>query len=312
MQISRRRCLRSCLALAVPVAGCFRGAGPKVLAGAKSGMANTLVAEAIALHLESSFGSDRVDLRTALGGSSVTHETLLAGQIELYTEFTGIALTNLLGLAALPDAGQVLEQVKSNYRLRFRCEWVAPLGFTNPPAITAMKEFAGANSIGDLSAAAAAKSSWRLGATREFMSRPDGMPLLLGQYKLPLSGAVQILDPDQLYPALKMGQVTLVAGETLDSGLRDSQFVQLADDRRIFPPQDAGVVVSMDALDRHPNLLSVLNGLSGRFTTARVVQAVDDWTAAIAEAAEQKEPTPPPARRFASALLGTAAANPAK
>ncbi len=271
--------------------------------GAKTGAGQALISAAIALQLESIHGRELVALRPALGGTAMTHEMLLARQIDLYPEYSGAALTTVLRLPPTVDAANVREQVQTNYRTRFRCEWVAPLGFANPLVFLTTKERAAAENVATLSAAAKRKAAWRLGATREFMSRPDGLPHLMSAYKLPLAGAAQVFDTAQLYSALEIGQVTMVAGEALDTGARNPAFVRLEDDRGAFPPQEAGIVVSLDVLDRMPGLMRSLTRLEGRFSfenVARIAGQLEEK-----EAAARKDPAAPPAdaRSFAATLL---------
>lgn len=308
MRVTRRRHLATWLTMAAPWAGCFRVSPPALNVGTKAGVVEMLVAEAIGLHLQSAFGAGSAQVRPALGGAAITHESLLAGQIDLYAEYSGVALTTVLGLTSVPDAASVREQVKANYRNLFRCEWLAPLGFTNPTILAA---FRARTPVTTLSEAAAARS-WRLGTTHEFLSRPDGMALLMSVYKLPLTGAVQVFQVDHLYQALETGQVTLVAGQLLDAGIRNPAFVHLADDRLAFPAQEAGIVVAMNALDRNPQLLRTLLALEGRFDPDRVARLVSDWTGALAHwAANADSPAPQP-RHFAARLLGTTGSNPAQ
>lgn len=280
--------------------------------GAKTGPGQAFLAEAIGLQIERVFGPGSAELRPAIGGTAVTHETLLANQIDLYAEYSGAALTALLGLPSQPGVEAVREQVKTNYRTRFRCEWAAPLGFENGPVLVTAEALAREERIDSLSAAAARPKPWRLGAAREFMGAPDGFPLLMSAYKLPLSGAVQVMEREQLYEALGIGQVTLVAGEALDVGARAPGVAQLRDDQRVFPPYEAGIVVALEALDRLPGLLPALSPLEGKFPFARMAAVVDGIERA--EAARRADPNAPPPdlRAMAAAFLREAGMNPAQ
>lgn len=312
MPTSRREYLRGLLGFALPLAACRREASPLVNVGAKTGPGQAFLAEAIALRIEKVFGPGSAELRPAIGGTAVTHETLLANQIDLYPEYSGAALTVLLGLTPQAGAEAVREQVKTNYRTRFRCEWAAPLGFENGPVLVTAESLAREEGVENLSSAAARTKPWRLGATREFMGAPDGFPLLMSAYKLPLSGAVQVMERAQLYEALGIGQITLVAGEALDVGARSAGVKPLTDDRGAFPPYEAGIVVALEALDRLPGLLPALSPLAGKFPFAKMAAVVDDIERA--EAAKREDPNAPPLelRAMAAAFLREAGSNPAQ
>lgn len=311
MPTTRRAHVLGLLGVASAFPGCRRNQ-PRVHVGAKSGHVQAFLAEAIGLQLEPVFGRQSVELRPALGGTAVTHESLMASQIDLYPEYSGAALTALLGLASQPDAAVVREQVKANYRIRFRCEWVAPLGFENGPVLLTTAGTAESLQLKDLSGASAVSKPWRLGATREFMGAPDGFSQLMSVYKLPLSGAVQVIERQQLYAALEIGQVTLVAGEALDGGARAPSAAVLRDDRNAFPPYEAGIVVSLEALNREPGLMAALTPLAGRFPFERMARVVDELERA--EAARAADPNAPPAdlRAMAARFLRAPASDPAK
>ena len=310
MRPTRRRCLAGLTGALAALPACRRQPQPQVNVGAKTGTEQAFLAAAIALHLESVLGPGRAIARPALGGSAVTHETLLASQIDLYPEYTGLALTALLGLASDPDPAKVLQQVKANYRIRFRCEWTTPLGFSNPPVLVTTEAIAHELGGLELSRAALAKKPWRLGAQREFLGRRDGLPMLMAAYKLPLSGPVQTMERDQLYAALDIGQITLAAGEALDPGARRPGMAILTDDHHAFPPYEAGLAVSLDILERLPGLLAALKPLEGRFPFGRLARAIDEIERAAAAARENPEAPPPDLRAFARGFLREAGLHP--
>ncbi len=79
------------------------GARP-VVVGSKNFTEQVLLGEILAAHLEAS--GFAVDRRLNLGGTSLCHEAVRSGQLDLYVEYTGTALTDILKQppASAPDA----------------------------------------------------------------------------------------------------------------------------------------------------------------------------------------------------------------
>ncbi len=72
-----------------------------------------------------------VDRKLNLGGTLLAHQALVNGQIDMYPEYTGTALTAVLKLPISRDAAGVAAEVRSEYLSRWKIEWMPPLGFNN-------------------------------------------------------------------------------------------------------------------------------------------------------------------------------------
>ena len=65
---------------------------------------------------------------------------LRAGQIDLYAEYSGTALTAILEQPVVRDPGEVLRRVSGAYRKQFAAESLPPFGFNNTYAIVVREE----------------------------------------------------------------------------------------------------------------------------------------------------------------------------
>src|SRR6476661_7631566 len=81
------------LAAVVLLCGCQRGSAP-VRIGSKNFSEQIVLAEIVAQALEGK--GLRVDRKFNLGGTFVCHKALLAGDLDLYPEYTGTAFTAIL------------------------------------------------------------------------------------------------------------------------------------------------------------------------------------------------------------------------
>jgi osmoprotectant transport system substrate-binding protein len=240
------------------VASC--GSRRNLVAGSKNFTEQVLLGEILARQIERRMGVP-VDRKLNLGGTMLAHEGLTSGSLDLYPEYTGTALTEVLKRPISRDAQVVFDMVRSEYQKRWQLDWLAPLGFNNTFAMI-VRDDAGVSS---LSAAAKARA-WRLGMGYEFAQRPDGLDGMLKTYGLRLAGEPATMDLGLLYSALGNRQVDLIAANSTDGMISALPVAVLEDDRHYFPPYQCSVVVREAALNRYPNLRAVLEQLSGKLS----------------------------------------------
>jgi osmoprotectant transport system substrate-binding protein len=269
------------------LAGCTRE--HPITVGSKNFTEQVVLGEIVAQHLEHRLGH-RVDRKLNLGGTMLAHQALLRGEIDLYPEYTGTALTAILKLSPTSDPAAAVALVRSEYQSRFALEWMEPLGFNNTFAMVIRGEDARKHKIATLSDAARHAPGWNLGVGYEFQQRPDGLAGLLKTYHLPIHGSPKTMDLGLLYKALEQGQVSMVAGNATDGQLSVLDALVLQDDQRYFPPYDCGLVVRPEILKDHPALRQALVELGGRFTDQtmrKLNHQVDSEHRPIRDVAEQ-------------------------
>ena len=233
--------------------------------GSKNFTEQVVLGEIVAQHLEHKLHRT-VERRLNLGGTLLAHQALVSGEIDLYPEYTGTALTAILKEApAALDAAGVLARVRSEYRRRFHVEWLDPLGIDNGFAMVVRGEDARARHLETLSDAARI-DGWRLGAGYEFEQRADGLAALESLYHLRFSAAPTSMDLGLLYQALEAKQVDMIAANATDGLLAKLDVKILTDDRRAFPPYQVSIAVREDSLRDIPGLEAALADLSNKFT----------------------------------------------
>ena len=259
------------------LAGCGPAREERIVVGSKNFTEQVVLGELLAQHLENRTGLT-VERRFYLTGSYICHQSLRAGRIDLYVEYTGTALTALLKEKPEGNPREVFARVRQAYAERFGLEVTEPLGFENTFAIVVRGEDARQLNLKTLSQAAAHTPGWRAGFGYEFMERPDGYAGLAAAYGLRFAAPPRIMDLGLLYRALKEKQVDLVAGNSTDGLIAALDLAVLEDDRRYFPPYEAVPIVRRDALARHPEVRAALAELAGRINAdemRRLNYAVD-------------------------------------
>jgi osmoprotectant transport system substrate-binding protein len=235
--------------------------------GSKNFTEQVVLGEIIAQHVEHRL-HQKVERSLNLGGTLLAHKALLSGQINLYPEYTGTALIEILKGSAGNDPAAVLAGVRSEYLRRFQVEWLDPLGIDNGFAMVVRGPDARERRLETLSDAA--QSIWNLGAGYEFEQRADGLVALKNTYQLRFQGAPKSMDLGLLYKALEQKQVNMIAASATDGLLSKMDLKVLRDDKHAFPPYEVCIAARVDKLREMPGLREALLELSGKFTNQKM------------------------------------------
>src|SRR6184192_1924871 len=112
------------------LSACHQPAQSKITIGSKFFTEQVVLAELLAQHIEARTGIP-VIRKTNLGGTLLVHKALLSGDLDVYVEYTGTALTAVLNEAPQGTSAEVYNRVKKLYAEKFHLEVMEPLGFEN-------------------------------------------------------------------------------------------------------------------------------------------------------------------------------------
>ena len=259
------------------VSGCKKTTQTKITIGSKFFTEQVVLAEFLAQHIEARTGIP-VIRKTNLGGTLLVHKALLSGDLDLYVEYTGTALTTVLNEAPQGTSADVYNRVKKLYSDRFHLEVTEPLGFENTFAMVIRGDDAKNLHIRSISDLASVAPKWRAGVGYEFLERPDGLPGLSARYNLHFAESPKVMDLGLIYRALVDHQVEVVVGNSTDGLIDAIGLVVLVDDRHYFPPYDAVPIVRQSTLEQFPQLRAALADLGGKLSASdirRLNYAVD-------------------------------------
>src|SRR6266567_453253 len=244
---------------------------PHVVVGCKNFTEQIILGEMIAQQIENKTHL-HVERRFYLGGTYIAHQSILAGRIDIYPEYTGTALTAVLKQPPGSESNAVYDRVKSEYEKRFHLTLGPSLGFNDTFAIEVRGDDARRLHLQTLSQAAAYTPQWRAGFGYEFMERPDGYKGLVAIYGLRFAAPPRIMDLGLLTRALKDRQVDLIAGNMTDGLIPALDLFVLEDDKHYFPPYEAVPVIREQTLAEHPELKEAIDSLAGNITDAEMRQ----------------------------------------
>ncbi|HWS85686.1 MAG TPA: ABC transporter permease/substrate-binding protein [Pyrinomonadaceae bacterium] len=241
-----------------------RSAKADVRVGSKDFTESVILAEIYAQALEAR--GLTVERRYELGGN-LAHDALVAGEVDVYPEYTGTSLMSILKHPPATDARAVYELVKSDYAARFDVEVGPPLGFEDTFAVLVRGEDARRLDLKNISDLTAHAPRMRAGFGQDFMSRPDGYEGFSRAYGLQFRGRPREMDLSLSYRALAEGQVDVIAGNSTDGMIATLGLTQLEDDRHYFPPYEAVLLLRRDTLERLTPAREVLQRLDGSIST---------------------------------------------
>jgi osmoprotectant transport system permease protein len=250
-------------------AGGKLASGETVVVGAKGYTEQLLLGELLAQEIEA-HTSLRVKREFSLGSTFLLHEAVRQGRIDGYVEYTGTAWTAILRQPPLPPERRaaVWQRASQLYDARYGLRMFPSLGFENSFAILIRQADGQRLGLRTISDAVQPARQWRAAFGYEFLNRADGFPGLAERYGLRFATPPSAMDLGLTYRALADGRVDLIAGDSTNGLISALKLQKLDDDRAYFPPYDAVPVFNAASLRRHPQLVPVLERLSGRLSAA--------------------------------------------
>jgi osmoprotectant transport system permease protein len=244
----------------------FSGRRAAIVVGSKNFTEQLILGEIVAGMIERETGLT-VDRRLNLGGTLICERALASGDIDVYVEYTGTALTAVFHQPLTSDSSAVLQTVRDAYARTGRA-LLEPLGFNNTFTILVRGSDARRLQVKTIDDAAVHAPTWRAGFGYEFLERPDGFPGLSKTYGLRFAEPPRVMDLTLTYRALGSGQVDLIAGDATAGLISALDLFPLEDNRHYFPPYDAVPVARAATLLRHPEVRRALMSLAGAISAA--------------------------------------------
>lgn len=118
------------------------GSAGKITIGGKHFTEQEVLGEMIAALVECN-SNIAVVRKLNLGGTMICFNALKAGDLDLYPEYTGTGLMNILKQEVISDPDKAYETVRREFEQRHDLVWLKPFGFNNTFTLTMRREHAG-------------------------------------------------------------------------------------------------------------------------------------------------------------------------
>jgi osmoprotectant transport system permease protein len=228
-----------------------------IIIGSKNFTESYLLAEMMAQLLETR--GVPVQRQFGFGGTMVSFEALVNGEIDAYPEYSGtIAQVILDG-----DSDMSTADIRAGLET-MDLEILAPLGFNNTYAVAVAADVAEARQLGKISDLSL-HPDLRGGFSHEFRNRQDGWPGLAKSYGLNLNTSG--IEHGLAYQAIAERKIDLTDAYSTDGELNRYDLVLLDDNKNYFPSYLAVPLVRRQ-LDLSAKI--ILNSMASRLTDARM------------------------------------------
>jgi glycine betaine/choline ABC-type transport system substrate-binding protein/ABC-type proline/glycine betaine transport system permease subunit len=205
----------------------------------------------------------KVEKQLNLGGTSIAFNALKAGELDMYVEYTGTGLVNIMGQSSINDPDKAYEAVSDYFNKNYGITWLEPLGFNNTYTLAVRKDTAEKYSLETFSDLEKVGNQLVLGCTIEFSNREDGYLGLNKMYKMNFKD-VSPVDGGLRYTSLNSSNTDVIDAFSTDGLLRAFGLKVLKDDKNFFPPYYAAPIINNKTLEKHPELKEILNNLAGK------------------------------------------------
>jgi len=207
----------------------------------------------------------KVERKLNLGGTNVVFTAMKSKDVDLYVEYTGTGLVNILKKPSISDPTKVYDIMKKDFAKNYGIDVLTPLGFNNTYVIAVKKDFAIKNKLETISDLTKISPTLNGGFTMEFANRPDGYLGVNKLYNLNFK-SIKGIDAGLRYTALEKNETQVLDAFSTDGLLKKFDLKLLKDDKNFFPPYYAVPIVNADTLKKYPELKGVLKLLDGKIT----------------------------------------------
>ncbi|HEX4947014.1 MAG TPA: ABC transporter permease/substrate-binding protein, partial [Blastocatellia bacterium] len=240
------------------------GKADRIVVGAKDFAEQLILGELLAQAIERGTNL-QVTRKFNLSDTLICDTAMRAGELDVYVEYTGTALTTIFKQPILSDMNEVNRRVAAGYAATGRT-MLPSLGFNNTFVMLIRGADARRLNVRTLSDAALHAPNWRAGFGHAFMEREDGFRGLVQTYGLRFAAPPTTMNLSLTYRALAEGQVDFAAGDATNGLIDKLDLFALEDDKHYFPPYEAVPVVRAATLQTYPQVRAVLERLGGKIS----------------------------------------------
>ena len=205
------------------------------------------------------------------GGTANIQPAMLAGEIDIYPEYSGTGWLFVLKQELINDPDALYESVASMYQSEYNIVWLDRYGFNNTYALAVAGSIASEFQLETYSDLVDKSPMLTFGAEYDFYEREDGYPGLEAVYGFNFMDKKE-LDIGLKYEAIHSGEIDVVNAFSTDGLLKEYDLKVLKDDQNFFPSYQAATLIRQETLDLYPELKEVLNKLAGQISDDEMIE----------------------------------------
>lgn len=266
------------IAMTVGVASCGNSssaASDNIVIGGKNFTEQDIMADMMKLLIEHDTKL-HVTMKTWID-SNVMWNSMNDKKVDVYVEYTGTGLVNILKEKPMTDPQQVYDTVKQQFEDKYHITWLKPIGFNNTYAMAMREDEAKKLGITTISQMAAKSGDLVLGTEQDFIARDDTLKAMNKLYNTHFKD-IKSMEIGLKYKSLLSGDSDVIDAFSTDGKIPANHLLLLQDDKHLFPPYYAAPIIRDSVLKAHPELEGVLNKLAGKIDDSemqKLNEAVD-------------------------------------
>ncbi|HRO15929.1 MAG TPA: ABC transporter substrate-binding protein [Paracoccus sp. (in: a-proteobacteria)] len=268
--------------LAAAILAFAAGAAPAaVVVSSKIDTEGGVLGSLIALMLENA--GIETENRLQLGATPVVRQALLAGEIDIYPEYTGNAayFFNRADEPVWKDAAAAWEEARKLDYDANRIVWLTPAPANNTwgMALRAdVAEPAGVRTLSEFGRWVAGGGEVKLAASSEFVNSPPALPAFQAAYGFTLKPAQLIVLSGGDTAATIQAAANRISGANAamvygtDGGIAFSGLVVLQDDKAVQPVYQPAPTIREEVLKQYPQIADLLKPVFEKLTLETLQQ----------------------------------------
>ena len=273
----RKRTLAALALVALAALAPPASAGDAVVVSSKIDTEGGLLGNVIHLALENA--GIPVEDRLQLGGTPILRDAIIAGQIDIYPEYTGNAafFFNEANSGIWKDAGRAYARAAELDLKANGIVWLPAAPANNTWAIAVREDVAvpnGLKTMSDFGRWVAGGGTVKLAASTEFVTSPAALPAFQSSYGFTLAPGqlVQLSGGDTAATIAAAAQQTSNVNAAMvygtDGAIASVGLLVMQDDKSVQPVYQPAPIVRKAVLEAHPQIATVLAPIFAAFDLA--------------------------------------------
>lgn len=196
------------------------------------------------------------------------------GEVDLYPEYVGTALTDILGKDMETDLDKAYKTVADEYESQWKITWLDLTKMEDKVVMVMKKDRAKELGVTNLTELQKASKGLVLGDGVNFAEREDDLLRLnkiFGEFEF----EVKNVDYSLAYSCLDDGSVDVIPGLSTDVQLLSDDYVVIEEDQPVWPPQYVAPIVRDEVLEKNADIKEICNAISPKITTKNMIEMLD-------------------------------------
>ncbi len=212
----------------------------------------------------------KVDRNFNLGGVRINMAAMQSNNLDIYPDYTGSLLHNLLGEHSEKEylSNYLKETLKNKYELSMS----EPLGFDNSFVLAVRKDFAKKHKLEKISDLSKINpENLRVSFKHSFIKRPDGYEQIKKVYGYDFKN-LRAMEYNIALQQLLAGRIDVIDSFSTDSRIKNPKLLTLRDDRKALLAYSSIYLSRNKILAKYPEIETILNSLSSSLTNDKMLK----------------------------------------